>query len=175
MRIRRSFSGAATLGKGKRRASALRYDEEIALRKPAERRSGRRYYGSAELKRLALIQFLQDTGRLSLEEIADVLANRTSAKISRKLANDRIAILDDQIRSAEAARSYLEYRLSCPRENPFDGCPALTKEVDRRLRVAGLRVQASDAQAMALTRAPAIQRVYAMAGSSNITIDGSAR
>lgn len=53
-----------------------------------------------------------------------------------------------RVRSAEAAKSYLEYRLSCPRENPFDGCPALAKEINRRLKVAGLCMQASDNHAM---------------------------
>jgi DNA-binding transcriptional MerR regulator len=79
------------------RASALRFYEEIALLMPAMRRSGRRYYGPAELKRLSLIRLLQDTGRLSLEEIADVLASRTSGRNSGNILNDRIAILDDQI------------------------------------------------------------------------------
>jgi MerR family copper efflux transcriptional regulator len=128
------------------RASALRYYEEIGLLRPAMRRSGRRYYGSAELKRLSLIQLLQDTGRLSLEEIAEVLGSRTRTKSSRKILNDRIAILNDQIRSAEAAKSYLEYRLSCPRDNPFEGCPDLAKEVSRRLK-ARLQMQASEPHA----------------------------
>jgi MerR family transcriptional regulator, copper efflux regulator len=116
------------------RASALRYYEEIGLLKPAMRRSGRRYYDVAELKRLALIQLLQDTGRLSLEQIADILASQSGTKSSRKILRDRIAILDDQIRTAEAAKGYLEYMLSCPRENPFDGCPVLAKELNRRLK-----------------------------------------
>jgi MerR family transcriptional regulator, copper efflux regulator len=116
------------------RASALRYYEEIGLLKPATRRSGRRYYGMTELKRLALIQLLRDTGRLSLEEIADILTGQSGTKSSRKILKDRIAILEDQIRTAEAAKGYLEYMLSCPRENPFDGCPVLAKELNRRLK-----------------------------------------
>jgi MerR family transcriptional regulator, copper efflux regulator len=121
------------------RASTLRYYEEMALLVPAMRRSGRRYYGLSELKRLALIQLLQGAGRLSLQEIADVVASQASGVDSRRILSDRIAILDEQIRSAEAAKSYLEYRLSCPRENPFDGCPVLAKEVDRRLKNARSR------------------------------------
>lgn len=118
------------------RASALRYYEEIGLLKPTVRLGGRRYYGPVELKRLVLIQLLQDAGRLSLEEIAEVLASKANRRSSRKVLHDRVAILNDQIRVAEAARDYLEYRLSCPREDPFDGCPALAEELSRRFESA---------------------------------------
>lgn len=121
------------------RASALRFYEEIRLLPAAVRRSGRRYYGPKELRRLALIQLLQDAGGLSLAEIAEVVAIETSGKHLRKVLNHRIAVLAEQIRAADAARSYLEYRLSCPRDNPFDGCPVLAKEVDRKLK--GIRAK----------------------------------
>lgn len=115
------------------RTSALRYYDEIGLLKPAWRRSGRRYYGIAELKRLSLIQLLQQAGKLSLEEIADILPTPSASKCSRAVLEKRIATLEEQIRRARAARRYLKYVLSCPRNDPFDGCPILAKELDVRL------------------------------------------
>jgi MerR family transcriptional regulator, copper efflux regulator len=129
------------------RASALRYYEDIGLLVPAMRRSGRRFYGPAELTRLALIQLLQDAGQHSLEEIADILKNRAGGKSSRKILMQRIALLESQISTAEAAKRYLEHRLSCPREDPFDGCPELAKEVGRRLQAAGLYLDAGSVHA----------------------------
>lgn len=115
------------------RTSALRYYDEIGLLKPALRRSGRRYYGAEELRQLGLIQLLQQTGTLSLKEIADILPTRTSRKCSRAVLEKRLAGVAQQIRSLQAAKGYLEYLLSCPRSDPFNGCPILAKELDQRL------------------------------------------
>ncbi|WP_337188435.1 MerR family transcriptional regulator [Phenylobacterium sp.] len=115
------------------RASALRYYEDIDLVRPTERRSGQRYYGDAELRRLALVQLLRDRGRLSLREIVDVLAPEADETRARRTLNGRIRVLNEHIRAAEEARRCLEYFLSCPRADPFDGCPVLAAELDLRL------------------------------------------
>jgi DNA-binding transcriptional MerR regulator len=115
------------------RASALRYYDEIGLLKPTWRKSGRRHYGIAELKQLSLIQLLQQAGNLSLEEIADILPTHAGRKRSRAVLEKRIAALEEQIRRSRAAKKYLEYVLSCPRGDPFDGCPILAEELDLRL------------------------------------------
>lgn len=128
------------------RASALRYYEEIGLLVSSVRRSnGRRYYGPADMKKLVLIQLLQDTGRLSLDEIREILASETRERNTRAILSARIAILNEQIRSAEAAKKCLEYRLSCPRKDPFDGCPVLAEELSRRLESADASMQVESA------------------------------
>lgn len=115
------------------RTSALRYYEEIGLLTATERHSGHRYYGEAALQRLALIQLFQDTGLLSLEEIAQMLAGPTGSKDWRHIFQEHIALLEQRIRTAQEAKNYLEYMLNCPRHNILDGCPVLQKELQRRL------------------------------------------
>ncbi|SDF86435.1 MerR family transcriptional regulator [Sporomusa acidovorans] len=112
--------------------STLRYYEEVGVLKPAVRRSGRRYYGMPELERLTLIQMLQSND-LSLNEIFHLLTYPTELINWREVLNEHIAKLEKQIRSAVAAKSYLEYLLTCPSKNVFDGCPYLYREIQRRL------------------------------------------
>ena len=111
------------------RASALRYYDEIALLKPAERRGGRRCYGVDELRKLALIHLWQETGKLSLEDIAAMLSDPMGQRGWRDILQEQIKALDTQIRAAEAAKAYLDHKLNCPRSNIFDGCPILNQEL----------------------------------------------
>jgi MerR family transcriptional regulator, copper efflux regulator len=110
------------------RASALRYYEEIALLKPAWRQGGRRFYDLPELKRLALIQLLQDVCHLSLAEIADVLDSKSNDN-ARSILNGQVSALERQIAAARSAKRYLEHRLTCPRHDPVGECPVLDREV----------------------------------------------
>jgi MerR family transcriptional regulator, copper efflux regulator len=110
------------------RASALRYYEDIALLKPVSRRGGRRYYDEAALKRLALIQLLQDTCHLTLAEIADVLGSESNEK-ARTVLSNHVAVLERQIAAAHSAKRYLQHRLTCPRQDPVNECPVLDREV----------------------------------------------
>jgi MerR family transcriptional regulator, copper efflux regulator len=110
------------------RASALRYYEDISLLTPAWRQGGRRFYDLPELKRLALIQLLQDVCHLSLVDIADVLGSDSNDK-ARTILNHQAAALERQIAAAHAAKRYLEHRLTCPRQDPVQECPVLDREV----------------------------------------------
>jgi MerR family copper efflux transcriptional regulator len=56
------------------RASAIRYYEQRGLLSPASRQAGRRWYGPAGIRRLAIIRHWQEAGRMSRDEIADILA-----------------------------------------------------------------------------------------------------
>ena len=56
------------------KASAIRYYEERGLVRPRRREAGRRWFGDAEIRRLAIIQYWQSSGLLSLDDIADILA-----------------------------------------------------------------------------------------------------
>jgi MerR family transcriptional regulator, copper efflux regulator len=104
-------------------ASALRYYERRGLLEPAARQAGRRWYGRAELRRLAIIGFWQQSGLMSLEDIAAILAGPEGSRSWKQIVNDRRVALDRQIGQMTAARDYLEHLLTCPREHSPDGCP----------------------------------------------------
>jgi MerR family transcriptional regulator, copper efflux regulator len=105
------------------RASALRYYERRGLLEPTVRRAGRRWYGQAELRRLAIIGFWQRSGLLSLEEIADILGGPSQNRGWKQIVSDRREALDAQIKQMTVARDYLEHLLTCPRDHSLDGCP----------------------------------------------------
>src|ERR1700759_3905262 len=78
------------------RASAIRYYEERGLVRPAARRAGRRWYGPAEIRRLAVIRYWQRSGLMSLDEIGDVLGGPDSTHAWPDLMRRRIEALRDQ-------------------------------------------------------------------------------
>jgi MerR family transcriptional regulator, copper efflux regulator len=104
-------------------ASALRYYERRGLLQPASRRAGRRWYGRAELRRLAIIGFWQQSGLMSLEDISAILAGPERSRSWKQIVRGRRKALDAQIEQMTAARDYLEHLLTCPREHSLDGCP----------------------------------------------------
>jgi DNA-binding transcriptional MerR regulator len=113
------------------RASALRYYEERGLLTPASRRGGRRWYGRAELRRLAIITFWRQSGRLSLDEIAAVLAGPAQGRHWKDIVHERIEALDTQIDQMASARGHLEHMLTCPREHSPDGCPYFEEAISQ--------------------------------------------
>lgn len=115
------------------RTSTLRYWEERGIVRPTERRSGRRLYGPQELRRIALIQIWQESGMMSLQEIAEVLDGRTQTGTWRDTVNGRLEEIDRQIERLSAAKAYLQHYLSCPREHPADECPTVREEADRHI------------------------------------------
>ncbi|WP_208902911.1 MerR family transcriptional regulator [Streptomyces incarnatus] len=114
-------------------APTLRYWEERGLLRPAARQSGRRLYGATELRRIALIRIWQESGMLSLDEIATVLAGRTETGHWRETVHGRLAAIDEQIDRLGRARVYLVHYLDCPRDRPAEECPVVHREVDAYL------------------------------------------
>jgi MerR family transcriptional regulator, copper efflux regulator len=104
------------------RASAIRYYEERGLVQPASRHSGRRWYGPAEIRRLAIIQYWQHFGLMSLEEIGDILAGPAATKGWEQIVTERIEALRVQADRMNAARAYLEHVLSYHGDSAPDGC-----------------------------------------------------
>ena len=104
------------------RASAIRYYEERGLITPASRHSGRRWYGPAEVRRLAIIRYWQQSGLMSLSDIADILAGPEHSQRWNQVLADRIEALGTQIERMAAARDYLEHILLHHHAAP-DGCP----------------------------------------------------
>jgi MerR family transcriptional regulator, copper efflux regulator len=106
------------------RASAIRYYEERGLVQPACRRSGRRWYGPAEIRRLAVIQYWRRSGLMSLDEIGDILAGPDATRGWSQIVQARIDALRLQAERLNSAREHLEHVLSHHRDHdsPPDGC-----------------------------------------------------
>ncbi|MFG3260005.1 MerR family transcriptional regulator [Streptomyces sp. NPDC048172] len=112
--------------------STLHWWEKSGLLAPA-RRSGRRVYGDADIRRVALIQLLQDTARMSLPEIAALLEGGTDDQDWRAVVRGRVARCDAQLEGLRSARAYLVHLLDCPSDHPVEQCPYLGAEIDARL------------------------------------------
>lgn len=112
--------------------STLHWWEKCGLLAPS-RRSGRRAYDEADVRRIALIQLLQSTAMLSLPQIAALLTGRGDDQDWRTVVRDRVAACDEQIARLTAARGYLRHMLTCPSDHPADDCPYLAAEIDAYL------------------------------------------
>ncbi|GCD92835.1 helix-turn-helix domain-containing protein [Embleya hyalina] len=108
--------------------STLHYWERRGLITP-HRRAGRRYYDAEHLYRIALIRLWRDTGLMSLDEIAAVLAGRTATHNWRDTVTSRIAAIEAQMNQLDTARGYLGYMLECTRDNPAADCLQFRAEV----------------------------------------------
>lgn len=104
------------------RASAIRYYEERGLIEPVSRHSGRRWYGQAEIRRLAIIQYWQRSGLMSLQEISDILT-KSGTRQWTHVVEQRIEALRLQIDRMETAREFLAHILSYHPDSSPDGCP----------------------------------------------------
>jgi MerR family transcriptional regulator, copper efflux regulator len=104
------------------RASAIRYYEERGLIEPSSRHAGRRWYGPAEIRRLAIIQYWQQSGLMSLEEIGEILAGPDTGGHWRQVVEGRIEVLRAQVEQMEAARQFLEHILTFHHDSTPDGC-----------------------------------------------------
>lgn len=119
--------------------STLRWWEKYGLLS-VRRVSGQRRYDEAAIRRIALIQLMQRTAMMSLDEIAGLLAGSTEDGDWRAGVRARIAACDEQLARMTTARRYLAHLLTCPSEHPVDTCPQLAKQIDQTLhgRASGL-------------------------------------
>jgi MerR family transcriptional regulator, copper efflux regulator len=104
------------------RSSAIRYYEERGLVRPDSRHSGRRWYGPAAIRRLAVIQYWQRSGFMSLDEIGEILAGPAATRGWAQTVQARIEALRVQAERLNAAREYLEHVLRYHGDSPPDGC-----------------------------------------------------
>ena len=104
------------------RASAIRYYEERGLVDPVSRHSGRRWYGVAEIRRLAIILFWQESALMSLDEIGEILAGSSATRGWTQVVEHRMEVLRVKIEQMETARQFLELVASKHDASP-DGCP----------------------------------------------------
>jgi MerR family transcriptional regulator, copper efflux regulator len=104
------------------RASTIRYYEQRGLVEPVSRHSGRRWYGTSELRRLAIIRYWQESGLMSLDDIVEILAGPESANEWRTLIDDQMGRLRERIERMEAAKAFLEH-VALHHDTAPDGCP----------------------------------------------------
>jgi DNA-binding transcriptional MerR regulator len=97
--------------------SALRYWEELGLMPAPVRVSGQRRYPESAVGLVGVILLLRDVG-FSLRESKAFLASRTQAVEGwRRLAQRKLAHLDEQIVKAETARKAITHALHCPHDD----------------------------------------------------------
>jgi MerR family copper efflux transcriptional regulator len=104
------------------RASAIRYYEERGLVAPAERRSRRRWYDDAGIRRLAVIQFWQSNALMSLEDIGRLIDSDDPGAWP-ELARTQVRALETQIARLRSAQAVLDHVLEEHPEVGPDGCP----------------------------------------------------
>jgi len=108
-----------------RRASAIRYYEQIGLLPEPVRAGGRRRYDPATVRTLAVIETAQRAG-LALDEIRLLLAaspaDPAAVERLREVASRKLPEVVAQIERAELVRGWLELaaRCECP---DLDRCP----------------------------------------------------
>ena len=113
---------AALAGK---RPSAIRYYEQIGLLPPAARASGRRVYGAAAVRALAVIETGQRAG-LTLDEIRVLLSaspdDQAAVERLREVADRKLPEITALIERSQIVRGWLESaaRCECP---SLDECP----------------------------------------------------
>ena len=107
--------------------SALRYYYERGLVPVQNRQAGQRLYGRDELRRLAFIKIAHRL-RIPLETAAAVLD--ASDQEWRETVRDQIAALDDLIKQAQAAQTFLSHAMNCPHTHPTRDCPTMTAALD---------------------------------------------
>ena len=104
------------------KASTIRYYEERGLLTPVSRHSGRRWYGPAELRRLAVIRYWQQSGLMRLDDIGAMLAGADGTDRWQQVIDDQLSRLSERIERLKAAKSFLEHVASFHNHAP-DGCP----------------------------------------------------
>ncbi|RJQ82864.1 MerR family transcriptional regulator [Pseudonocardiaceae bacterium YIM PH 21723] len=112
--------------------SALRYYDEIGLLRPTGRARAVRTYGRDELERLALIQVLHRDGLMTLNDTATALSARidNGRSVARQALHRSLDRVRDQMRRLREAEALLEHMLSCPAEEPIEGCPILAAQLE---------------------------------------------
>jgi DNA-binding transcriptional MerR regulator len=107
----------------------LRHWESMGLLSPSRVTGGRRRYGAGDLLRVAMILIGKDAG-LGLRDLSEVLA--TGDPMDRAdLLRRHVAVLEQRIRHATAAKELVEHALACP--TSFAQCPHARERIEARI------------------------------------------
>jgi DNA-binding transcriptional MerR regulator len=112
--------------------SALRYYEELGLLPAPARSSGQRRYPESAVGLVGAILVLRDAGFSLAEQKAFMASHGVSLDDWQRLAQRKLAELDEQITKAQAAREAITHALRCPHED-FLHCPNFAGVVSARL------------------------------------------
>jgi DNA-binding transcriptional MerR regulator len=128
--------GLLTIGELARRAgvspSAVRYYEELGLLPPPARISGQRRYPESAARLAAAILLYSDAGFTLAEQKALMASRRGPPGEWDRLARRKLAELDEQIATAQAARDAISHGLRCPHED-ITQCPSFNAGITARL------------------------------------------
>ena len=107
--------------------SALRYYDERGLVPVQTRQAGQRLYGRDELRRLAFIKIAHRLG-IPLETAAAILD--APDQQWRETVRHQIAALDELIKQAQGAQTFLTHAMNCQHAHPARDCPNMTAALD---------------------------------------------
>jgi DNA-binding transcriptional MerR regulator len=105
------------------RSSTLRYYEERGLIEPASRHAGRRWYGQAEIRRLAVIRFWQRNGLMSLDVIRELLDGPSSQMQWQQVVQRHIDEIQAQVEQLQRVQAHIAQSLSCQYHESLNECP----------------------------------------------------
>ncbi|MEJ3655170.1 MerR family transcriptional regulator [Actinomycetes bacterium KLBMP 9759] len=157
-------AGLIPIGEAARRfdlaASALRFYESRGLLTPAARDGGRRWYGRAELRRVAFLRTAQQLGA-NLDDIAALIHSNGTGW--RDLVGAHIDHLRRQREWLDATLDTLHDALTCPLDHPLLECPHLIDTLDTWIDEPNAHIESQRgrpriAEAGGRTRASARQR-----------------
>jgi DNA-binding transcriptional MerR regulator len=113
-------------------ASALRYYEELGLLSAPARISGQRRYSESAARLVAAILLFSAAGFTLAEQKALLAARVGTSGDRRQLMERKLAELDEQIATAQAAREAISHGLHCPHED-ITQCPNFNAAITARL------------------------------------------
>ena len=111
--------------------STLRYWEEFGVLSTPVRIAGQRRYPESAVRLVGVVLLLRDAG-FSLAEQKALTASRAVSVDWQRLAQQKLAELDDQIAKAQATREAIDHALHCPHADVFE-CPTFASLVTARL------------------------------------------
>jgi DNA-binding transcriptional MerR regulator len=127
-------AGLIPIGQAARRlgvtTAALRFYERRGLVASAARDGGQRWYGRAELRRIAFIRTAQELG-MNLNEIATLVHSDGTGW--RELVMTHIDQLHRQRAWIETTLTALQGSMTCPRDHPLLECQHLIDALDERV------------------------------------------
>lgn len=128
--------GLLTIGELARRAgvtaSAVRYYEKLGLLPAPARISGQRRYPESAARLVAAILLYSDAGFTLAEQKVLLTTGDSTPRDRGQLMRRKLAQLDEQIATAQAAREAIRHGLRCPHQD-ITQCPNFNAGITARL------------------------------------------